>query len=110
MREGCICSRERDRNTPDNGNVTFPQIEALWSKRFGLIKFKKEYLFDLLENIIDWNEIYPEYYNMFLPKYRIILFEEDDNFGRDEFYSYAMTNKLDRYYGVYLDSGRLGIY
>ena len=38
MKAGCIYSREKDRNTPDNGNATFSQIEALWRKRFGLIK------------------------------------------------------------------------
>ncbi len=124
MKAGCIYSRERDRNTPNNGNATFSQIEALWRKRFGLIKPKKEFLFSLLNNKNDWNEIYPEYYNIFMPEYRVKVSEEDDNRVRDEFYSYAMdnattsyyqielmynSNKLDSFQGVYLDSGRLFI-
>lgn len=124
MKAGCVYSRERDRNTPDNGNATFSQIEALWRKRFGLIKPKKDFLFSLLSNKNDWNEIYPEYYNAFMPEYRVKVSEEDYNRDRDEFYSYAMdnattsyyqielmynSNKLDSFQGVYLDSGRLFI-
>ncbi|PNH21628.1 hypothetical protein CAL30_05220 [Megasphaera hutchinsoni] len=124
MKAGCIYSREKDRNTPDNGNATFSQIEALWRKRFGLIKSKKDFLFSLLNNKNDWNEIYPEFYNVFMPEYRVKVIEEDDNRDRDEFYSYAMnnpstsyyqielmynSNKLDNFQGVYLDSGRLFI-
>lgn len=124
MKAGCVYTREKDRNTPDNGNATFPQIEALWRKRFGLVKSKKEFFFDLLENRNNWNEIYPEYYNVFLPEYRVKVTEEDNNSDRDEFYSYAMmnertsyyqielmynSNKLDSFQGVSLDSGRLFI-
>lgn len=124
MRAGCIYSREIDRNTPDNANATFPQIEALWRKRFGLRKSKKTFLFELLENKKDWDETYPEYYNVFLPEYRVRVIEEDNNNDRDEFYSYAMdnektnyyqieliynSNKLDSFQGVSLDSGRLFI-
>lgn len=124
MKAGCIYSRERDRNTPDNGNATIPQIEVLWRKRFGLIKPKKDFLFDLLNNKNNWNEIYPEYDNVFLPEYRVKVTEEDNNNDTDEFYSYAMTNektsyyqielmynsnRLDSFQGVSLDSGRLFI-
>ena len=122
MKAGCIYSRERDRNTPNNGNATFSQIEALWRKRFGL-KPKKEFLFSLLDNKNEWNEIYHEYYNVFLPEYRLNVIEENNN-DRDEFYSYAMdnattsyyqielmynSNKLDSFQGVCLDGGRLFI-
>lgn len=122
MKAGCIYTRERDRNTPDGGNATFAQIEALWKKRFGLIKPTKEYFFDLLENKNNWEEIYPEYYNVFQPEYRLKVTREDNN--GDEFYSYVMTsettsyyqidlmynlNKLDSFQGVSLDSGRLFI-
>lgn len=124
MKAGCIYSREKDRNTPDNGNATFFQVEALWRKRFGLIKSKKDFLFSLLNKKNDWNEIYPEFYNVFMPEYRVKVIEEDDDRDRDEFYSYAMdnpstsyyqielmynSNKLDNFQGVYLDSGRLFI-
>ena len=123
MKAGCIYSRERDRNTPNNGNATFSQIEALWRKRFGLIKPKKEFLFSLLDNKNEWNEIYHEYYNVFLPEYRLNVVEENNN-DREEFYSYAMNNattsyhqielmyncnKIDSFQGVCLDGGRLFI-
>lgn len=124
MKAGCIYTRERDRNTPDNGNATFTQIEALWKKRFHLIKPKKEYFFEILNNRNDWNEIYPEYFNVFQPEYRLKIIQEDGDDDRDEFYSYAMINKrtsyfqievlynsskLDSFQGVSLDSGRLFI-
>ncbi|NLJ94039.1 MAG: ATP-binding protein [Clostridiaceae bacterium] len=122
MRAGCIYSREKDRNTPNKGNSTFSQIENLWKKRFGLIKPQKEILFDLLKNKSEWKEIYPEYYNVFLPDYRIKIIKE--NTDRDTFYSYVMKNKSTSFYqielsfnsnklvcypGVLLDSGRLFI-
>lgn len=123
MKAGCIYTRERDRNTPDKGNATFSQIEALWKKRFGLIKPKKEFFFDLLENKNNWHEFYPEYYNIFMPEYRLKVIGKDSE-DRDEFYSTVMTNKKTSYYqiditynsnylatfeGVELDSGRLFI-
>ncbi|QTJ55227.1 AlbA family DNA-binding domain-containing protein [Dolosigranulum pigrum] len=97
MKAGCIYSREKDRNTPDNGNATFSQIEALWRKRFGLIKSKKDFL---LNNKNDWNEIYPEFYSYAMNNPSTSYYQIELMYN---------SNKLDNFQGVYLDSGRLFI-
>ncbi|MBU0279137.1 MULTISPECIES: ATP-binding protein [unclassified Gemella] len=125
MKSGCIYSRELDRNTPNNGNSTFSQIERLWKKRFGFNKTKKEIFFDLLVNKMDWSYIEPEYYNSYFPEFRIKIEDGYENFSNaDAFYSYAVINEstsfsdiklqykgevIDLYQGVTLDSGRLFI-
>lgn len=123
MKAGCIYSRELDRNTPNNGNSTFSQIERLWKKRFGFNKTKKEIFHDLLVHKDNWTYIESEYYNSYYPEFRIKIEDNYEKYGRtDEFYSYVMINAitvlsditilyngqiLEEFTGVTLDGGRL---
>ena len=56
MRQGCIYSRNGDKNTPDNGNAEIVEIENLWRKRLGLTKPPLEYIIDRLQNKLEWNQ------------------------------------------------------
>lgn len=127
MKQGCIYARVGDRNTPDNGNAEIGVIENLWRKRLGLTKTPLEYIFDALDNKLEWAISEAGYYNIYKPEYTIERVEEDDyeiGRGSDEFYSYAQANEstsyymldvkangttLERYQIVNLDSGRLSI-
>ncbi len=127
MKQGCIYVRVGDRNTPDNGNAEIGVIENLWRKRLGLTKTPLEYIFDALENKLDWEVSEDGYYNIYKPEYTIERVSESNcKIGQvaDEFYSYAQTNEATSYYMmdvkakgttlenyqiVNLDSGRLSI-
>jgi len=126
MRQGCIYSRNGDKNTPDNGNAEIVEIENLWRKRLGLTKPPLEYIIDRLQNKLEWNQHDDFYYNIYKPEYSIKNIDENDDVGRrvDEFYSYSQTNEstsysmldimahntvLDSYQITNLDSGRLSI-
>lgn len=127
MKQGCIYARLGDRNTPDNGNAEIGVIENLWRKRLGLTKTPLEYIFDALDNKLEWAESEYGYYNIYKPEYTIERAKKDDYEivqGADEFYSYAQTNESTSYYMmdikakgttlesyqiVNLDSGRLSI-
>ncbi len=127
MRKGCIYARDGDRNTPNNSNAEISIIENLWKKRFNLTKAPIDFIFDALQNNLDWAESENGYYHRFRPEYTIERFNEDDpDFGRSsyEFYSYAQNNEstsyyildvkangtvLERFQIVNLDSGRLSI-
>lgn len=127
MKSGCVYARVGDRNTPDNDNAEIGVIENLWRKRFGLTKAPIDFIFDALQNDLDWAESTNGYYYRFRPEYTIERLNEDyPEFGRgsDEFYSYAQTNESTSYYMlnvkargtvleefqiVNLDSGRLSI-
>lgn len=127
MKQGCIYARVGDRNTPDNGNAEIGVIENLWRKRLGLTKTPLEYIFDALDNKLEWAISEAGYYNIYKPEYTIERVEEDDyeiGRGSDEFYSYAQTNEstsyymldvkangttLERFQIVNLDSGRLSV-
>jgi hypothetical protein len=126
MKQGCIYSRNGDKNTPDNGNAEISEIENLWRKRLGLTKPPLEYIIDRLQNKLEWNQHDDFYYNIYKPEYSIKKYDDDDDVGRrgDEFYSYSQTNEstsysmldimahntvLDSYQITNLDSGRLSI-
>ena len=125
MREGCIYLRIEDKNTPDNSNADIPDIENLWRKRLGLTKPPLEYIYDRLQNKLEWTESEYVFYNIFKPEYSIVIIQDDDDsLDRDEFYSFAMTNEsttfgtiniyyqqtvLDSYQIAILDGGRLQI-
>ena len=118
MRPGCIYLRKGDRNTPDNSNALFGDIEMLWKKRFRLTKPPLEYI----KNHLKWNETQDCYYNIFRPEYVLEhVYDESDRDLRAEFYAYAMTNEhvvyssivvkcsgtiVDNYQIVALDGGR----
>lgn len=122
MYPGCVYLRKGDRNTPDNSNASFCDIEMLWKKRFGLTKPQLEYIQDHLENVLEWNETQDCYYNIYHPEYVIEnVYNDDDRDLRSEFYAYAMTNEhvvyssvdikcsgtvMDTYQVVALDGGR----
>lgn len=121
MKEGCIYSRNRDRNTADDANSSFHQIEMLWRKRFGLTKTKLEIILGLLKNRSHWGENDEGYYHSFFPEYRIVKKEEASRKGT-EFYTYALMDneaefsQIDLLYNntilktidiVYLDGYRL---
>lgn len=125
MKQGCIYSRVRDKNTPDNGNAEIGQIEMLWRKRFGLTKSPFEYMIDRLQNKLEWHEYDDVWYNIYKPEYVLQLqYDERISDGADEFYSYSLTNEhtqysilnivangtiLDQYQMVSLDAGQLFI-
>lgn len=122
MRPGCIYLRKGDRNTPDNSNALFGDIEMLWKKRFRLTKPPLEYIKNHLNNPLEWNETQDCYYNIFRPEYVLeYVYDESDRDLRAEFYAYAMTNEhvvyssmvvkcsgtiVDNYQIVALDGGR----
>jgi hypothetical protein len=126
MRQGCIYSRNGDKNTPDSGNAEIVEIENLWRKRLGLTKPPLEYIIDRLQNKLEWNQHGDYYYNLYKPEYSIKKYDEDEDGDRcgDEFYSYSQTNEstsysmldimahntvLNSYQITNLDSGRLSI-
>lgn len=122
MHPGCIYLRKGDRNTPDNSNALFGDIEMLWKKRFRLTKSPLEYIKNHLNNPLEWNETQDCYYNIFRPEYVLEhVYDESDRDLRAEFYAYAMTNEhvvyssmvvkcsgtiVDNYQIVALDGGR----
>ena len=122
MRPGCIYLRKGDRNTPDNSNALFGDIEMLWKKRFRLTKPALEDIKNHLNNPLEWNETQDCYYNIFRPEYVLEhVYDESDRDLRAEFYAYAMTNEhvvyssivvkcsgtiVDNYQIVALDGGR----
>lgn len=94
MHPGCIYLRKGDRNTPDNSNALFGDIEMLWKKRFRLTKPPLEYIKNHLNNPLEWNETRDCYYNIFRPEYVLEhVYDESDRDLRAEFYAYAMTNE-----------------
>lgn len=126
MEQGCIYSRNGDKNTPNNGNADISEIENLWRKRLGLTKPPLEYIIDRLQNKLEWNQHGNFYYNIYKTEYSIKKYDENYDVGRckDEFYSYSQTNEstsysvldimanntvLDSYEITNLDSGRLSI-
>lgn len=95
MKAGCIYTRTEDRNTPDNGNASFSEIEFLWKKRFGMTKPALSFILDHLANKHEWNELEQTYYNIYRPEFVLSVHEDDsDRFSRDadEFYGYVQTN------------------
>lgn len=122
MHSGCIYLRKGDRNTPDNGNALFSDIEFLWKKRFGLTKPPLEYIKEHLKNTVEWSETQDCYYNIYRPEYVLEhIYCDDDRELSREFYAYAMTNNhviysslnvkcngtiTDTYQIVALDGGR----
>lgn len=122
MHPGCIYLRKGDRNTPDNSNALFGDIEMLWKKRFRLTKPPLEYIKNHLNNPLEWNETQDCYYNIFRPEYVLEhVYDESDRDLRAEFYAYAMTNEhivyssmvvkcsgtiVDNYQIIALDGGR----
>lgn len=123
MLPGCIYSRHGDRNTPDNKNSTQAEIEALWKKRFNLLKTSLDFVFENLNREDEWIELEGNYYNTHNPAYNIRVADDNENRGA-LFYHFAMINekysyeelsinfneiKLASYLLTWLDSGRLRI-
>lgn len=122
MSAGCIYTRHGDRNTPDNGNATPAEIEALWKKRFNLLKTSLDFVFENLNKEDEWIEIEGNYYNSHRPAYNIRIEKNQEEKLWPEFYHHIMINhkcsyreltinyneiKLDSYQLTWLDSGRL---
>lgn len=128
MKPGCIYTRIGDKNTPNDSNAEYYEIELLWKKRFGLIKPPLEFIYDSLQNKLNWKEYECDWYHIYKPEYVIHTYSEDNDFPnnppRYEFYSYSQVNEstsfmlldiianrtvLESYQIVCLDSGRLTI-
>ena len=56
MKTGCIYTRIGDKNTPNDGNAEYHEIEMLWKKRLGLTKSPLEFIYDSMENKLNWKE------------------------------------------------------
>lgn len=123
MNAGCIYSRIGDKNTPNKGNADFRSIENLWKKRFGLLKPPLLYIYDRIENKLEWERYDDIYYNIYKPDF-VLEILEDDEYLDAEFYSYAMVNQhtsyeilnikynstiLETHQLVVLDSGRITV-
>lgn len=128
MKAGCIYTRIQDKNTPNDGNAEYYEIEMLWKKRLGLTKSPLEFIYDSMENKLNWKEYEGDWYHIYKPEYVIHTYwddeEDTDHRRRDEFYSYSQANEatsfmlldiianrtvLEGYQIVCLDSGRLTI-
>lgn len=130
MLPGCIYTRVGDKNTPDNGNASYDEIQMLWKKRLGLTKSKLEFVKHHLKNTSEWvnggdhkkNKEY--YYNIYKPEYTLEIFCETPEDGikyLTPYYAYEQINDrffykdlqikcydtvLDEFSIVVLDSGR----
>lgn len=129
MKRGCIYARELDRNTPNEENAHFDTIEALWKKRFGLLKTKEELFKCLLDKYEEWTYVYEdnynsrEYFNKYHPEYRLVITSDDEEYEnghytallldkRESFYDIKLKYKGEIYkkiWGSYIDGGRLFI-
>ena len=128
MNPGCIYTRIGDKNTPNNSNAEYYEIEQLWKKRLGLTKPPLEFIYDNLQYRLDWEKSDYDWYYIYKPEYVIHTYWDDNEFEvnrqRDEFYSYSQANEatsfmlleiianrtvLENYQIVCLDSGRLSI-
>lgn len=128
MKVGCIYTRIGDKNTPNDDNAEYHEIEMLWKKRLGLTKSPLEFIYDSMNNKLNWNEYEESWYHIYKPEYVIRTYWDDDecsdNRRRDEFYSYSQLNELTSFMRldimanqtvlegfqiVCLDSGRLTI-
>lgn len=128
MKAGCIYTRVGDKNTPNDGNAEYHEIEMLWKKRLGLTKSPLEFIYDSMDNKLNWKKYEEDWYYIFKPEYVIHTYwdedEDTDHHRRDEFYSYSQANEstsfmlldiianrtvLEGYQVVCLDSGRLTI-
>lgn len=130
MLPGCIYTRNGDKNTPDNGNAQFDEIQMLWKKRFGMTKPKLEFIKYHLHNKSEWvnggdHKNYKEYYyNIYKPEYTLEIYNDDINSDVKylrPYYAYEQINTnfyykdiqlkcgetvLDEYTIVVLDGGR----
>lgn len=128
MKSGCIYTRIADKNTPNDSNAEYHEIEMLWKKRLGLTKSPLEFIYDSMDNKLNWKEYEEDWYHIYKPEYVIHTYwddeEDTDHRRRDEFYSYSQVNEatsfmlldiianrtvLEGYQIVCLDSGRLTI-
>lgn len=125
MKAGCIYARHGDRNTPNNGNATPAEIEALWKKRFNLLKTSVDFVFETLDQEDEWIETEYGLYNSHNPAYNIkIMRDPEEGYRGKEFYCYQMCNKkcsykeltinynetkMESYLIIVLDSGNLTI-
>ena len=55
VRAGVVYVRRMDTNTPKNRSATYPEVEKLWKKRFGLTLSIEERFELLLSNKDDWD-------------------------------------------------------
>ena len=126
MIQGCIYSREGDRNTPDRENALPSQIEALWKKRFGLIKSPLDYIIEHLTNKNEWKRTNDGYFYICKPEYKLYQYddEEDNQKNKSIYYAWTQFDKsthftyldvkmnetvLDTYQIAHLDNNRLRI-
>lgn len=122
MLKGCVYTRIGDMNTPNNGNADLSDIEMLWKKRLGLTKTPLEYIYDRLENKLEWKEYQDRYYNIYKPEYCLVKGSSlQIQNAEKEYYAFAMPDNsveyaslvfkyretvLDEFQLVTLDGGR----
>lgn len=89
MKPGCIYTRIGDKNTPNDGNAEYYEIEMLWKKRLGLTKSPLEFIYDSMNNKLNWEKYEEYWYHIYKPEYVIHTYWDDneysDNRRRDEF-------------------------
>lgn len=97
MLQGCIYTRNGDKNTPNKGNAEIDEIENLWRKRFGLTKSPLEYIIEHLSDKLEWTEHGEYVYNLYKPEYQLHFYDDPEYVDRidycDEFYAYSQTNE-----------------
>lgn len=118
---GLIYSRVGDKNTAIDKNSDRETIVNLWKKQLGIFKPIKQFIFDKLQNKLDWTEYDDGYYYKFNPACTLCIETPESN-DFDEYYCWAMCNEkafrqnlyikysqtiLDTYTLVVLDSGRM---
>lgn len=98
VRANSIYTRVGDTNTDIDKSADKHLIEALWKKHFGLSMTPFERLKYLLAFKEDWVKNEEQQYNKTSPEFTLVI-EDDDDFGKAEFYAYAMTNE-NMHYGI----------
>lgn len=123
MNANCIYMRLGDKNTPDKSNAHITDIELLWKKRLGLLKTPRDYIYDRLDNKLEWVHYDDVFHNIYKPEYTLEIVDDDK--GRiPMFYAYSVTNEsckyeilsmkyhttlLEEFQLVVLDGGRLEV-
>ena len=97
MIQGCIYTRNKDKNTPNRGNAEIGEIEMLWKKRFGLTEPPLEYICNRLKYKLEWQQSQENWYNIYKPEYTIHIYTEEDIPYSDMFYAYSQANESMRF-------------
>ena len=103
MKEGCIYTRSGNKNTPNNGNADYNEIEMLWKKRFGLTIPPLEFIYKSMENKLNWRKNETGWYHFYKPenyihKHKFSKYDSDSDCSKIiEFYSHSQTNESTSY-------------